>query len=144
MEFSFDSSHPQATIFEDELHRTYEAYTSKKSNYYVLISGKKIVGGVGFVPLIGVNENICELKGMYLSSQLRGLGLGSRLLKKTLQNAQEEGFKKCYLETMKFMHGANMLYKRSGFMKLDKPMGKTGHSWTNCWYIKKLDENDKP
>jgi putative acetyltransferase len=143
MEFGFDSSHPKSSIFEDELHRTYEAYTTKKSNYYVLLNGKKITGGVGFAPLSGVSENICELKGMYLSSQLRGLGLGSVLLKKALQDAQEKGFKKCYLETMSFMHGANTLYKKFGFIKLDKPMGNTGHTWTNCWYIKKLDENDK-
>ncbi len=143
-EFGFDSNHPSATIFEDELHKTYEIYTSKKSNYYVLVNDKKIIGGVGFAPLVGVNENICELKGMYLSSQLRGLGLGAVLLKKVLQEANKEGFKKCYLETMNFMHGANTLYEKFGFMGLDKPIGNTGHSWTNCWYIKELDnEKDK-
>jgi putative acetyltransferase len=141
-EFGFDSSHPQASIFEDELHRTHEAYICKKSNYYVLVSGRKIVGGIGFAPLINVSESICELKGMYLSSQLRGLGLGSLLLKKALHKAQLEGFKKCYLETMHFMHGANTLYKKFGFKKLDKPIGNTGHNWTNCWYIKTLDESD--
>jgi len=141
-EFGFDSNHPQANYFEDELHRTYDAYTCEKSNYYVLVNEKKIVGGVGFAPLIGINESICELKGMYLSSQLRGLGLGSVLLKKALQNAQSEGFKKCYLETMNFMHGANTLYKKFGFKKLGKPIGNTGHIWTNCWYIKTLNEGD--
>lgn len=141
-EFGFDSSHPQASIFEEELHKTYEAYTCKKSNYYVLVNEKKIIGGVGFAPLIGVNESICELKGMYLSSQLRGLGLGSVILKNALQDAKSKGFKKCYLETMNFMHGANTLYIKFGFKKLDKPIGNTGHSWTNCWYIKTLDDGE--
>lgn len=140
-EFGFDSSHPKAHIFESELHGTYETYSAKKSNYYVLINDKKILGGAGFTPLIGLNKHICELKGMYLSSKLRGLGLGSMLLKKVLQNAQSEGFKECYLETMDFMHGANRLYKKFGFVKLDQPIGKTGHHWTNCWYIKKFTEN---
>lgn len=144
IEFGFDSNHPKASIFEEELHSTYETYMTKKSNYYVLTHGKKIVGGVGFAPLIGANEHICELKGMYLSSQLRGLGLGSVLLKKALQKAQATGFEKCYLETMDFMHGANTLYKKFGFKSLDKPMGNTGHNWTNCWYVKNLDENEKP
>lgn len=138
-EFGFDSSHPKAAIFEDELHKTYETYTSKKSHYYVLVNGKKIIGGIGFAPLIGSSENTCELRGMYLASQLRGRGLGSVLLKKALHDAHEEGFKKCYLETMDFMHGANTLYIKFGFMKLDNPMGNTGHSWTDCWYIKKLE-----
>lgn len=141
-EFGFDLNHPKTEIFEDELHNTYETYTSKKSQYYVLVDGKKIIGGIGFTPLIGANGNICELKGMYISSQVRGQGLGSVLLKKALHAASEEGFKKCYLETMNFMHGANTLYKKFGFMKLDKPMGNTGHSWTNCWYIKNIEENN--
>ena len=108
-EYGFDSSHPKADIFEDELHRTFETYTAKKSSYYVLVNGTKIMGGAGYTPLTGTNENICELKGMYLSAQLRGLGLGSVLLKKVLQQAQDEGFKQCYLETMDFMNGANSL-----------------------------------
>lgn len=144
MEFGFDSSHPKASIFEDELHRTYGIYTAKRSRYYVLLKDKKIVGGVGFAPLIGASEHVCELKGMYLSSQLRGLGLSAFLLKKALQDARKENFKKCYLETMHFMHGANTLYKKFGFIKLDKRMGYTGHGWTDCWYVKKLDEDDKP
>lgn len=139
-EFGFDSTHPKAAIFEDELHRTYETYTAKKSSYYVLVDEKKIIGGVGFAPLTGEGGNTCELKGMYLSSRLRGQGLGSVLLKQALQDAQAAGFQKCYLETMDFMRGANTLYKKFGFKQLDKPIGNTGHNWTNCWYMKNLNE----
>lgn len=137
-EFGFDSNHPEAPLFEDELSKTFEIYSRPKSNYFVLLHGKKIVGGAGFGPLSKTRDNICELKGMYLSSQLRGLGLGALLLQKALEEAKKEGFKKCYLETMDFMHGANALYKKFGFEKLDKPMGNTGHTWTNCFYIKEL------
>lgn len=137
-EFGFDSNHADAVYFESELNKTYESYMIKNSNYFVLVQGEKIVGGAGYGPLPGVDENICELKGMYLSSQLRGLGLGAVLLQKILVETQKQGFKKCYLETMDFMHGANTLYKKFSFMKLDKPIGNTGHNWTNCWYIKEF------
>lgn len=137
-EFGFDSSHPAAPLFERELNQTYETYTNKNSKYFVLMQGKKIVGGAGFTPLLNAHENTCELKGMYISSQLRGLGLGTLLLEKIIQEAKKEGFKKCYLETMNFMHGANSLYKKMGFISLDKPLGNTGHTWTNCWYIKEI------
>lgn len=40
-EFGFDSSHPKAPLFEIELNKTYETYTIKKSNYFVLVYGKK-------------------------------------------------------------------------------------------------------
>lgn len=137
-EFGFDSNHPDAPFFEAELGKTHEIYSSKRSSYFVLVQGKKIVGGVGFIPLAGEQEDICELKGMYFSPIIRGLGLGSILLRHTLQEAKREGFKKCYLETMDYMHAANSLYTKAGFKKLDKPIGNTKHTWTNCWYIKEL------
>ena len=69
---------------------------------------------------------------------LTGLGLGKILLRHVLDKMKQEGFKECYLETMNFMNQANLLYQKSGFNRLDRPKGDTGHSWTNCWYIKKL------
>jgi putative acetyltransferase len=139
VEFGFDSSHAAADIYEEELHQMYETYAIDKSNYFVLVNDNKIVGGVGYTPLVG-EKNIGEIKGMYLSAELRGLGLGTFLFKKILHEVQKDGFKQCYLETMDFMRGANHLYQKFGFQKLDKPLGKTGHSWTNCWYIKELGE----
>jgi putative acetyltransferase len=137
-EFGFDSSHPAMPLFENELNKIYETYAVKRSNYFVLVHDKKIVGGAGFGPLLGADKIICELRGMYLSSQLRGLGLGALLLQNVLKKATKHGFKQCYLETQDFMHGANALYKKYGFVQLDKPIGNTGHTWTNCWYIKEL------
>ncbi len=75
---------------------------------------------------------------MYLTSRLRGLGLGAFLLQRVLQKAKTEGFKKSYLETHDSMHRANALYKKFGFEQLDKPLGNTEHDWTNCWYIKEI------
>lgn len=137
-EFGFDSNHPDALFFETELGNMHEIYSAKRSAYFVLVQGKKIVGGAGFIPLAGEQEDICELKGMYFSPIMRGLGLGSILLRYTLQAAKNEGFKKCYLETMDYMHAANSLYTKTGFTKLEKPKGNTKHTWTNSWYIKKL------
>jgi putative acetyltransferase len=137
-EFGFDSSHPAAPIFESELNKTYETYNTNKSNYFVFKQGKKIVGGAGFGPLPKGYEDTCELKGMYLSSQFRRSGLGASLLQKILQEIKNKGFNKCYLETMDFMHGANALYKKFGFIKLDEPIGNLGHTWTNCFYIKEI------
>ncbi len=137
-EFGFDSNHPAAPLMDRKLSKIYEIYSSQRSDYFVLVHGKKIVGGSGFSPLSKMHENTCELKGMYLSSQLRGLGLGALLLQKALQEAKKAGFKKCYLETMNFMQGANALYKKFGFISLDKPIGNTGNTWTNCWYIKDI------
>lgn len=138
-EFGFDHNHPDSSHYNEELNQTFEIYSAPKSEYFVLMHDNKIIGGVGFCPLPGAKKSICELKGMYLSSQVRGLGLGTVLIKHVLHAASKIRFQECYLETMDFMHGANRLYQKSGFVKLDKPIGNTGHHWTNCWYIKKLD-----
>jgi putative acetyltransferase len=136
-EFGFDAAHPDASIFEAELENTYEIYSAEKTAYFVLVQSDTIVGGAGFGPLAGESD-LCELKGMYLSPSTRGLGLGKTLLRYVLDEMRRIGFKECYLETMNFMDQANLLYQQSGFIRLEHPRGNTGHSWTNCWYIKKL------
>jgi putative acetyltransferase len=141
-EFGFDSSHPGAALSDEELNTIYETHNTKRSNYFVIAQGKKILGGAGFGPLLGASENICELRGLYFAPQLRGLGFGALLMEKRLQEAKKMGYKSCYLESQDFMLGANTLFKRFGFTKLDKPLGNTGHTWTNCWYIKELNEEE--
>jgi putative acetyltransferase len=136
-EFGFDGAHSAAPIYEAELEKTYEIYSAKKAAYFVLVQGDTVVGGAGFGPLAG-EADICELKGMYLAPSTRGLGLGKVLLRYVLDEMKREGFEECYLETMNFMNQANLLYQKFGFNRLDRPKGNTGHSWTNCWYIKKL------
>lgn len=137
-EFGFNSNHPAAPLFERELKNTYEIYNAKRSKYFVLAQGEKIVCGVGFTPLLNADEGTCEAKGMYLSEELRGLGLGLLLSRKLLDEAKNAGFKKCYIETMSDMRDANALYKKLGFTLIDKPLGNTGHNWTDCWYIKEI------
>lgn len=137
-EFKFDASHPEASLIEDELTNLYANYTGKNQEYYVLTQGEKIVGGAGFAGILTPEKKLCELKGMYLSQQLRGAGLGSMLLQKVLSEATARGYKQCYLETNDFMHGANKLYMKNGFEKLTRPIEGAGHPCTNIWYIKKL------
>jgi len=137
-EFGFDQNHPTAHLSEQEFNDMYEFFSQKKSNYFVLEYDKEIVGGGGYCPLLDADKDICELRAMYLASNLRGLGLGTLLLQKILQKAKSDGFKKCYLETQDFMQGAHALYQKFGFQKLDKSIGNTGHTWTNSWYIKEL------
>jgi putative acetyltransferase len=142
-EFGFDSQHPAAPNFESELNQTYETYSNKKCNYFLLTQDNKIVGGAGYTPLQHSEKNICEFKGMYLSAKLRGQGLGTLLSEKVLLAAHKDGFTKSYIETMDYMHNANALYKKLGFKPLDKPIGNTGHTFTTCWYLKDLTNEEK-
>ena len=83
-------------------------------------------------------ETICELQKMYFLPEARGLGIGSQMMEICLQAAKDFGFKKCYLETMPFMHDAQKLYKKVGFDYICSPMGNTGHVSCPVWMLKEL------
>lgn len=127
------------TAYEDPyLDLMFEEYSKPKSVYYVVESDGKILGVAGVAQLLNEAESICELQKMYFRPESRGLGIGAQMMAKCLQRAKEFGFEKCYLETMPFMHGAQKLYKRSGFVNIDGPMGATGHTSCPVWMLKEL------
>ena len=71
-----------------------------------------LVGSVGVFP---IDENTCELRKMYFVPSIRGLGLGSYVLQRAINQAKELGFKRIVLETSTKLVAANQLYVRFGF-----------------------------
>lgn len=127
------------TAYEDPyLDLMFEEYSKSRAAYFVLVMKGKIVGCAGIAQLENEAETLCELQKMYFSPSTRGLGLGAKMMDKCLQTAKEFAYLNCYLETMPFMHGAQKLYKRSGFEYIDQPMGSTGHTSCPIWMLKKL------
>ncbi|ODN42297.1 GNAT family N-acetyltransferase [Piscirickettsia litoralis] len=113
------------------------AYDKQGAAYYVIEDDKKIMGGGGLMALAGV-AGICELQKMYLLPASRGLGLGMKLIDKLIDTATKFGYQACYLETLLCMEGANHLYQKTGFKRLDQSLGDTGHSSCDAFYVKKL------
>lgn len=127
------------TAYEDAyLDLMFEEYSKPRSVYFVLEKEGKLVGSAGVAQLENEAESICELQKMYFLPEIRGLGLGNEMMNICLQAARDFGFENCYLETMPFMHGAQKLYKKSGFEYIDAPMGSTGHTSCPVWMLKKL------
>jgi len=127
------------TAYEDPyLDLMFEEYNKSRSVYFVVESEGEIVGCAGIAPLENGDEQICELQKMYFLPQTRGLGIGTQMMEKCLEQARIFGFKKCYIETMPFMHAAQKLYKKSGFEYLDAPLGCTGHNSCPVWMLKVL------
>lgn len=127
------------TAYEDaSLNNMYAEYDKPKMAYFVVEESGKIIGGAGIAPLANSKENICELQKMYFLPQIRGKGAGAEMMQKCLEFAKEQGYEKCYLETMPYMEHAQRLYARSGFRSLDKPMGDTGHYNCPVWMIRDL------
>jgi len=105
----------------------FEAYQKPRSIYFIIELDGKVLGGGGISQLDNSEENICELQKMYFSPEVRGLGLGRKMISLCLEKAKEFNFEKCYLETMTYMEAAQGLYKKNGFEYIDGPLGDTGH-----------------
>jgi len=68
--------------------------------------------------LKSINEEIGEIKRMYVSPQFRKIGAGRAILKSLLHAAKETGYKKVRLDSPKFMEDAHSLYRKFGFKEI--------------------------
>ena len=114
------------------------AYAEPRCSYFVIEKDGEVAGGAGVAPLIDGDDDVCELRKMYFLPTLRGLGAGAGIMRLSLDAARGFGFKRCYLETLTGMDAAMRLYERSGFRRIDAPMGNTGHGGCNTFYLMPL------
>ncbi|HEX5663156.1 MAG TPA: GNAT family N-acetyltransferase [Xanthomonadaceae bacterium] len=114
------------------------AYAGPRSAYFVLRRDGRVLGGGGVAPLEGGDSDTCELRKMYFLPEARGLGAGAAMMERCLEAARAFGFRRCYLETLTGMDAAMRLYERSGFRRIDGPMGATGHGGCNTFYLRDL------
>ena len=129
----------KGSAYEDpELDNMYEAYQFSRSEYFVVEDDKKILGGAGISQLKDADINICELQKMYFHKNLRGRGIGQKMIEICLDFALESGYEKCYIETMPNMVDAQKLYLKTGFQYINSPLGNTGHNACPVWMIKKI------
>ncbi|MGW9686554.1 GNAT family N-acetyltransferase [Flagellimonas sp. 2504JD1-5] len=120
------------------LDNMYETYNIPRAIYFIAVAAGQIIGCAGIAQLDNYEGNVCELQKMYVSSEARGMGLGTKLITVCLKKAKEFGFEQCYLETMPYMKAAQKLYNKNGFEYLEERMGDTGHYACPVWMIKKL------
>ena len=114
------------------------AYSQPRCAYFVVEQDGVVLGGGGIAPLEGGDGTTCELRKMYFLPRARGQGAGAALMQRCLDTARESGFARCYLETLGGMDAAMKLYERSGFLRIDAPMGDTGHGGCNTFYLRSL------
>ena len=125
-------------INDPEVDWMHRAYSAPRCAYFVVERNGVVEGGGGVAPLEGGDAGTCELRKMYFLPSLRGLGAGAALMSRCLATARDLGFRRCYLETLSGMDAAMRLYERSGFHRIDGPMGATGHGGCNTFYLREL------
>ncbi|MCR4617292.1 MAG: GNAT family N-acetyltransferase [Lachnospiraceae bacterium] len=134
----FGGNHEGTAWADPNLGRFSEIYNTPGNKYWVAIDKNTsgIVGGTGIGALEGITDT-CELQKMYCLPEARGVGLAQKLMEIALFYAKGY-YKKCYLETLENMVGAQKFYEKNGFVKIDKPLLDTGHFNCDVRYIRDL------
>lgn len=135
---SFDLDIPGTAYFDPQLGKLAQFYKQQSNaKYWVVVNEQdEVVGGVGIAPF-GLMTDICELQKLYIKPEAQGLGLSRKLMKIALKFAKEH-YSYCYLETLKKLKTANLLYTKLGFQQLEKPLDGSEHNAMDAWYIKEL------
>lgn len=134
----FGADRPGFAWQDPELDDMAQAYDREGYRYFVAVMDGAVVGGAGIAPFECDLPQTCELQKMYLLPRARGKGVGWALLQQALQRAFALGYRQCYLETLSGLTGATTLYERNGFVALGNPMGQSGHTGCNLWYMREL------
>ena len=138
----FGAKGPGFAINDPEVDDMAGAYAAPRSAYFVVTpegQPEEIVGAGGYAPLAGGDDATCELRKMYFLPAARGQGTGKALLDLCLARAARDGFRRMYLETLAGMDRARVLYERAGFVRLEAPLGRTGHFGCDRFYARDLD-----
>lgn len=135
----FGANHPGTVYYDPTTDALYELFNSTKGAvYFVAENNGEIVGGGGIFPSSGLPADTCELVKMYLLPEVRGIGLGKKIIEACIRFAKENGYENIYIETMPELKQAMNTYEKFGFRYLDGPMGNTGHFGCELWMLLSL------
>ncbi len=133
----FGADHEGTAWADPMLGRFSEIYNTQGNCYWVAEDQKgNVVGGVGIGKMQGV-ENTCELQKMYCLKEARGTGVAHTLMQTALCYAKNY-YNAVYLETLPNMTAAQRFYEKYDFVRLEKPLGSTGHYACDVCLIKYL------
>jgi putative acetyltransferase len=108
---------PDPAATDADLKDIEHSYFERGGTFYVLEEKDgSIVGAYG---LYQIDNQVCELRKMYVYSAYRGKGLGKFLLDSALLQARQLGFKRIILETASVLKEAISLYKSYGFVEYE-------------------------
>lgn len=127
------------TVYSDPTtDNLFELFKKEKSVLWVAEINNKALGCCGIYPTEGMDKSQVELVKYYVSSKIRGKGIGRKLIEKCIKSAQDFGYTLMYIETVDHFSKALSIYDKLDFKIIDKPLGNSGHNGCDIWLSKKI------
>lgn len=90
---------------------------------------------VGCGALKALGPDLVEIKRMWIDGNVRGIGLGRRLLERLEVEAQRLGYRTVRLDTNVSLTAAMAMYERAGYRRID---AYNDNPYAGAWYEKHL------
>lgn len=113
--------------FDEEVANLPGKYKNPEGRLYLAFSDEKLAGCIALRKL---EDEICEMKRLFVRDEFRGQKIGIALIEKLFDEAKKIGYKKMRLDTFPAKMGkAVKLYESYGFYEIPKyyenPFGET-------------------
>lgn len=101
-------------------------YAPPRGALLVAVDGERYAGMIALRPF---DNDICEMKRLFIRPEARGVGLARRLIESLLDEARRIGYAEIRLDTLPMMGAAQTLYEAMGFIDIpayyDTPIAGT-------------------
>jgi ribosomal protein S18 acetylase RimI-like enzyme len=101
--------------FEKELSDFPGGYREPHGAFIIAKDENKVVGCVGLKRL---DEDICEMKRLFVDDEYKGKGIGRKLVEIAIEEARSKKYRAMRLDTLKRLKDALKIYCRNGFCEI--------------------------
>jgi len=92
-----------------------EELATLETFYECILVAREDDGVAGCIALRRIDDEICEMKRLYIRPQFRGRGIGRQLVQAIIDAARTRGYARMRLDTLPSMGDAMRLYESFGF-----------------------------
>lgn len=101
---------------EQEFLSLTDKYSAPNGAVYLALNNDEVVGCAAFRR---VDDDVCEMKRVYVRPSMRGHQLGEKLVQALLESAKGYGYERMCLDVLSDFETARRLYERLGFKPCD-------------------------